>query len=93
MKPPLSINAHRQSETENDDEEGEEFNPHPQIGLHKDENNKYLLTGKKFDSLDILSPDTNAYLGMGYTKTDAVINWLNFFLLGLFTGIVAFGID
>lgn len=56
--------------------------------------NEYTIdSNHKFNSLDILAPDTNAYLAMSYTKKDAFINWTNFLLLGLFVGIIAFGIN
>jgi uncharacterized protein YgfB (UPF0149 family) len=30
---------------------------------------------------------------MPYTRTDMVMGWVNYFLTGIFVGIVAFGID
>ena len=55
---------------------------------------KYLIDhGPKYEALDILTPDSNAFKGMKYTWSDQVMNWINFFLIGLITGIVAFGID
>lgn len=37
--------------------------------------------------------DSNAYLKATYERSDTVINWLNFLLLGLITGAIAFGIS
>ena len=44
MRSPKAVNTNRESVNPSE-EEAEEFNPMPQIGLHKDENHKYLMTG------------------------------------------------
>ena len=45
------------------------------------------------ESLDILVPESNAFMGVKYGKVEQIMNWLNFFLLGFITGVIAFGID
>ena len=55
--------------------------------------NKYVLEHNHYESLDILATDTNAYAGMRRTRFDDVIYWINFVLLGVFTGTLAFGIS
>jgi hypothetical protein len=47
----------------------------------------------KMNSLDILVAESNAFAGMKYSKRNQFVNWINFFLMGVLTGAVAFGID
>lgn len=47
----------------------------------------------KYDTLDIMVSESNAFSGMRFSKRDQFMNWVNFFLTGVFVGIVAFGID
>lgn len=56
---------------------------------------KYVFPANahRYESLDILAPESNAFSGMKYSKRIQFMNWVNFFLLGLFTGIIAFGMD
>lgn len=52
-----------------------------------------ITSGPKYDALDILAPDSNAFGGMKFTRTNQVMNWVNFFIVGVLTGVVAFAID
>ena len=47
----------------------------------------------KYESLDILVVESNAYRGMSIGKFDTLMSWFNFLLLGFSAGGIAFGIQ
>jgi H+/Cl- antiporter ClcA len=93
---PTSINGIDNDLTSSLAESQEEMAP-PEDPPSKEEPKggfKYLLgAAKKLESLDILAPEANAFAGKSQSKRDQFMNWVNFFLLGVFTGALAFGID
>ena len=53
----------------------------------------FAANAHRHESLDILAPESNAFMGAKHGVMEQIMNWTNFFLMGLFTGVVAFGID